>query len=197
MASRRTQAPGAIFLCAGRQGQPLFSAPAADGAVLPDKGGHRHLVAAAGRGAHSFAGACGRERGAGVAGKRGRRQADAGDPPHVRSRARPDRVPRPAGGRGREGRVRLLFPRGPRREKKRPGRARRPGPGRPAQARIHYPGPIPLPFLKFRSTGVRRVGLEHPATALVPAPGLWGQTPTPGLALALTQDPSPSPTSQP
>lgn len=56
--------PRRFFSCPGRscQGRPLFSAPVAVGAVLADKGGHRHLVAAAGRGAHSFEGAWGRER---------------------------------------------------------------------------------------------------------------------------------------
>lgn len=56
--------PGArrVFSCTGRQSRPLFSAPAADSAVLADKGGYRHLVAATGRGAHSFAGAWGQER---------------------------------------------------------------------------------------------------------------------------------------
>lgn len=138
----------------------MFSAPAADGAVLPDKGGHRHLVAAAGRGAHSFAGAWGQERR--EPGERGARQAvgrrparvtaESRRPARIQLRARPDRVPRPAGRRGREGRVQLLFPRGPRREEQRLGRARHPGPGSPAQARVPDPGPglHPAPFFKIQ-----------------------------------------------
>lgn len=56
VASREPRSPARFPL--HRPPEPAFVfSPGADGAVLADKGGHRHLVAAAGRGAHSFAGA--------------------------------------------------------------------------------------------------------------------------------------------
>lgn len=55
VASGEPKSPARFPLHRSQEPAFVFS-PGADGAVLADKGGHRHLVAAAGRGAHSFAG---------------------------------------------------------------------------------------------------------------------------------------------
>lgn len=130
----------------------MFSAPAAAGAALADKGGHRHLVAAAGRGAHSFAGAWDRERrepgepGSTVGirpapgrGDRGIRETRPAAAPRAALMSPTPRRKARSGGQSSAFVPAGTWPR----EEAPAGRPFHPGLGRPAQVRTHDPGPGP------------------------------------------------------
>lgn len=192
-AQRHQANPGArrVFLCTGRQSGPLFAAPAADGAALADKGGHRHLVAAAGRGAHSFAGAWGQERR--QPRKLGSSVAVGPHPAGVMAESRrPAPCPLPArraeSHAPQEGAVRRaelgFCSRGdPTARSSACG-----APGIPALA-IHRLEPMtrapalhPVPFLKLRTiSGVRHQGLDRPQQPRWQDHGSGNRIPTMGF----------------